>query len=786
MGCARSQLPEAPDAVGPVRTLLTSPSKEKLTTEDEKKDFDRALVQKRLQIWVLRAELLKPMGSFGRMDPFVVAEHVRSDGHLWEFARTRTDWGGHMKPNFNHLCRSIEVDSDDVIRFRLLEKSLGDLGTPIFCGEASATVQILLRSNARATPEHTEPLKLKLTKNEEETGCLIVQVGMVGLEDSQDFTRISAKRFETPVTQVPGRCSHFALKLKDVQPKGISNQRWIAKDLAKANSEVPFYEEVRRLRCEGAGAFEPLLEYILEYEGILETHVEGQKPNEAPKQFLVVENLGVRDVLGSTFRRVDLKLGQGVPGASGTSRLQALKQSLLEGTSGRNAAEGFRLERFQGSPASLDSADPLLELGLGSEGTASPTSPTAKQMVRQKVRKAMLHRMPAPDVIMYFADMQTLGTRVGDAAGIVQHLLSQMASKLAGLAVACRRAPAPQLWLGASLAVTLDTGAEGTVPPEVNVKLFGWGQASFTTGEMHQHLPPSERRDRSAKWREFISSIDKVAWEASRAYLHRFGNSEGWKEVKFVVADFDAISHNDFIGQASLHLDEKSPLTGEQVIQLVDRSGNPVIGKNGLPTTLTCSVQLHALTKVRLRALWRVQVHRAVNLPKRDLSGTSDAWVSVYATGGEESQFCFQQRSCVIPRDLNPEWNETFDLPLARPGNLLADWLDITAPSLGDAVTKNGEKLLPCAAGSGFVAGPTSAKEEKVAFATWSSALACAADRAARNLGTTAKDKAPVVACNLLVEPILTAASDAAPATKTWTKTWSWSAWNPFKWGTCG
>ena len=62
---------------------------------------------------------------------------------------------------------------------------------------------------------------------------------------------------------------------------------------------------------------------------------------------------------------------------------------------------------------------------------------------------------------MYFADMQALGTKVGDAASIAQHLLSQMASKLAGLAVACRRAPAPQLWLGASLAVTLDTGAEG-------------------------------------------------------------------------------------------------------------------------------------------------------------------------------------------------------------------------------------------------------------------------------------------------------------------------------------
>lgn len=644
-------------------------------------------------------------------------------------------------------------------------------------------------------------MKLKLTKNEmEETGCLVVQVGLED-QSSQDFTRVSAKRFETPVSQVPGRTSHYSLKLKDPQPKGVSTQRWIAKDLAKAHSEVAFYEEVRRLRSEDAGAFEVLLEYILDYEGVLESHVEGQKPNEAPKQFLVFENLGVRDVPGSTFRRVDLKVGHGVPGSSGTSRLQALKQSILEG-SGRNATEGFRLERFQGSPASLDSADPLLELGLGpvspsgqgTEGSTSPTpsSPTSEKttrsMVRQKVRKAMLHRMPAPDVIMYFADMQSLGSKIGDSAGIAQHLLSQMASKMAGLSVACRRAPAPQLWLGSSLAVTLDTGAEGSVPPEVNVKLFGWGQATLTTSDTHQQLPPSERRERSAKWREFITNIDKVGWEASRAYLHRFGNNHGWKEVKFVVADFDAISHNDFIGQASLHLDEKNAsCMGEQVIQLVDRSENPVIGKNGLPTTLTCSVQLHTLSQVRMRGLWRVHVHRAVNLPKRDLSGTSDAWVSVYATGGEESQFCFQQRSSVVPRSLNPEWNETFDLPLARPGNLLADWLDVTAPSLGDAVLKSGQKLLPCAAGSGFVAGPASAKEEKAAFAAWSSALAYAADRAARNLGPPPRDKAPVVACDLLVEPIMTAASvnDGAAAAKTWSN-WSWSAWNPFRWGACG
>ena len=50
-------------------------------------------------------------------------------------------------------------------------------------------------------------------------------------------------------------------------------------------------------------------DYILEYEGILEAHVEGQKPNEAPKQFLVVENLGVRDVPGSMFSKSGSKIG---------------------------------------------------------------------------------------------------------------------------------------------------------------------------------------------------------------------------------------------------------------------------------------------------------------------------------------------------------------------------------------------------------------------------------------------------------------------------------------------
>ncbi|CAE6914779.1 SYT3, partial [Symbiodinium sp. CCMP2456] len=245
--------------------------------------------------------------------------------------------------------------------------------------------------------------------------------------------------------------------------------------------------------------------------------------------------------------------------------------------------------------------------------------------------------------------------------------------------------------------------------------------ANLTTPEQHQALPPAERRERAGKWREFISSIDKVGWEAARAYRHRFNNAAGWTEVKFVVADFDALSNADFIGQVSIHLDKTSSLAGhQQVLHLVDRSGNPVIGKNGLPATLTCAIQFHPLPEGRLSAVWRVHVLSAANLPSRDLSGSSDPWVSLYATGKEGSQaFCFQQRSSA----------------LMKPGEqFLAEALEEAAPGLGVAVMQSAEKILPCAVGSGLIAAATGVKEEKAAFSAWSIAAAHAADRAARGL----------------------------------------------------
>jgi len=728
MGCKGSRhAPEAPDAVGPVRTLLTSQSQEKLGCAEAEKALEAVLRQRRLQLWVLRAELVRSFETFGKMDPFVIVEHLPKGGTTWEFARTRTDWGGHMAPTFNHLCRSIEVDADDVIRFRLLEKNFGDLRAPTFCGESGATVRQLLRGNVQVSADYAEPCKLKMVKGEEETGFLVVQVGLEDPSKSEAFARVSAKRFESPVAPVPGRSTLFGLKLKEVAT-GMSRECWVGKDLSRAHSELAFYEQVKKLRVPGSGiGFEPLLEYLLQYEGVVEVHCEGQKPKEPPKQLMVLENPGVRDILGSTYRRVDLKLGHSASTSVTGSRLQQLKQTLMEGLR-PGSGDGFCLERFQGGPASLESADPLLDVGgdmLKSEA------------IRHKARKAMLQRLPGPDVLMYFVDLQKLSSSTpGESAIMAEKLLSQLVFRLAGLAVACRRAPAPQLWLGTSLALSLDTGA-GVVPPQATVKLFGWGQANLTTPEQHQALPPAERRERAGKWREFISSIDKVGWEAARAYRHRFNNAAGWTEVKFVVADFDALSNADFIGQVSIHLDKTSSIAGhQQVLHLVDRSGNPVIGKNGLPATLTCAIQFHPLPEGRLSAVWRVHVLSAANLPSRDLSGSSDPWVSLYATGKEGSQaFCFQQRSSVLPRNLDPQWDEMFELPVARPGEqFLAEALEEAAPGLGVAVTQSAEKILPCAVGSGLIAAATGIKEEKAAFSAWSTAAAHAADRAARGL----------------------------------------------------
>mmetsp|Transcript_90156 Transcript_90156/g.160564 ORF Transcript_90156/g.160564 Transcript_90156/m.160564 type:complete len:748 (+) Transcript_90156:57-2300(+) len=707
MGCTSSKAEAGPAAPATATTLLVTGSKEAKAVVGEADAVDRALHQQSLVIRVAGAELYRSFETFGKMDPFVVLEHLPAGGRPREFARTRTDWGGHMKPSWDHTCRAVEVESTDVVRFRLLEKNFGDFGTPTFCGEASATVRELLQGNLNTSAERAPAATLTLSKHGEETGRLVIHAGLNhGSKDG--FGRVSAKLFESPVARLPGSSSLFALKRKGE----TCPESWIGQDLARANAELSFYEKVRQLRqvTSSPSGFHFLLPFLLDYEGVAECSVEGEKVGDAPKQLLVLENLGSVGV-GRCFRRLDLKLGQARPSdPASKSRLAAIRHSLLEGFGSCSHCEGFRLERFEGPPAALESADPLLDLGGGK---------LHGEVLRRRARKAMLQRMQAAEMFMHLINLPSASG--ADRVDISEKLLRQVLSKLSQLAVACRKAPAPQSWLGSSLGLTVNFLPESKAP-EASVKLFDWGQAELVMPEAHKDFSPAERRERAAQWRQYIGSIDELSWEAARCYHHRFGNDHVWREVHFAVADFDSMSAADFIGEASLSLDEENP-TVEMTLPLLARGDAVVFGKNGLPSTLTVRATFNSMPldrKDRFRAFWQVQIVSADNLPARDpLTGSSDPWVSVTAVGGKDGEFSLQQSSSVVPRNLQPEWNESFELALAVPGSRhLSESLDLVAPGIA----------------SKFAGLMASSKEEKAGLLSWASALAHAADRVNRGL----------------------------------------------------
>jgi len=158
MGCSNSK-PKA-SAPAAAKTLLQASRVEVKHPLGEADDVDLALHEKSLVLRVARAELHRSFEVFGKMDPFVVLERVHAGGRPREFARTRTDWGGHMKPSWDHTCRAVEVESEDVIRFSVLEKNFGNFGTPTFCGEASATVRELLQGNLNTSAERAPAVTL--------------------------------------------------------------------------------------------------------------------------------------------------------------------------------------------------------------------------------------------------------------------------------------------------------------------------------------------------------------------------------------------------------------------------------------------------------------------------------------------------------------------------------------------------------------------------------------------------------------------------------------------------
>lgn len=658
---------------------------------------------------ILRAKLNRTFDFYGKMDPFATATWKRRDGTEVSIGRTRSAWGEHMMPNWNHTCRAITyggTGGGEALVLKVLEENFGGLGTPTFCGEASAKVDLLM-SSARMVSAglmSTNPEPLVLTKKSEETGAILIQL-LWYLPDAAtagaSFTPVDVAEFATPVQRIRvsgGTAPFFSLELKNPGPSE-SKSRWIGKDLSRAMDEVDFYEQCLRIvKSKGApSGLEPLIQFMFEYKGVLEANEKDSKSQET-LQLLVLGNL--RDCC-NRLRLLDIKIGTSTAAANwkGKSKLAALRQNILDGYTNSNA-EGFRVEGFDGEPAVLQSMDPLLDVSALSGFRPS---------VKQKAHRIMLQRLSGADMFMHFLDLHIPATKnesrtlllPSEVAEIVHH---EICRKLVRLAIACREVTAPQKWIGSSVALSFDDertldAAGGLFLEEeikdfrksISVKIFDWGRSELNSIEHHSTLTAEEQADRLQFWRLYTDGIDRLAWEALRAYWHRFGNALGWNHVQLTVFDFDSMTENDFIGLATIKLRE----TAETTVSLTRADGQAVHGKAGA-STITYAIAWRQLGRQsRLQGVWRLTVISANRLPVCDpyTSGSSDPFVAVSAIS-EDKTLCFKQLSTTIPKTLDPSWHETFELPVALPQHTSLEAISGNRRA-GDFETSSSSVLLP-------------------------------------------------------------------------------------------
>lgn len=513
-----------------------------------------------------------------------------------------------------------------------------------------------------------------------------------------EVTDVEPSLFEQPVSRLGvsgGTAPFFRLLLCGKQHKHVRDY-WIGKDKARAEGEVAFYEEVLRLRDRNASAdgssasgMEDLMEFMFEYAGILTAPEAGVPLGTPPRQLLVLRNAkhGYR-----SLRMLDVKIGErtGAAGWQGKSRLGALKQNLLDGVT-NSAAEGFRLEGFSDLPPALASMDPLLDIGG-----------TSDKRKHNKALRIMLQRMTGPEMFMHFLDVHEKPADPGDALlhtmrSPMEHAeitLNEMLKKLVHLAMSCRSVPAPQKWIGSSVLLGFEAGSvperrelEEALRDRAQVTIFDWGRSELTKLEKHMMLPTAEQADRTRYWRFYCRGIDRLAWEAVRAYFHRFSNDEEWRQVIATVYDFDSMSANDFIGRAVLKL-EPSAAGTVLTVPLTDTNGRQVRGPGG-PSTLTyCVAERRYPESSRLLRAWRVTILRASCLPVCNMiRGLSDPFVSLLALS-RSAVLRVRQETQVKTGTLDPAWNATLELPIVRKTpedgrSALAETLGEVRPLLG-------------------------------------------------------------------------------------------------------
>lgn len=505
---------------------------------------------------------------------------------------------------------------------------------------------------------------------------------LVDSKKPSPVTRVNPASFVLPVKRLGvsgGTAPFFQLKLKNPDEEEKSVDYYIGKDLSHARDEIDFYEKMLLLKRDPGENEDllPLLEFAFEYAGVLSTSEEGFPEIEAPLELLVLKNLsgGMK-----RLRLLDLKIGQKTAqsGWQGKTRLRATKQGVLDALT-NSTTEGFRLEGFDGCPGALASKEPLLDAIPGSlsnsklAGSLSPGEGTKK-----KVNRMMLQHMKGRDIFRHFVDLHLDFSRPAgageerrecyDPIEYGELVLNEVVERLAKLFLACCKAPVPQKWVGSSVALGYDAGylpirgagTEEEIRSGVLVNVFDWGRSELNTVEAYNAMDEAGKADRRRFWKFYSDGIRNLSWNAAQEYWNRYCNVCSWEEVHICVIDYDSTSKDDFMCQATVPVVE----TKKTLIPLKGR-----IVKLKVKGTLSYSFEWHDAPSQdsRLRGWFRLYIGEGKDLPIKDKAkgGKSDPYCVITAKSscGKHE---FSQMSSVITQNINPQWDEFFDFPIAR------------------------------------------------------------------------------------------------------------------------
>mmetsp|Transcript_38297 Transcript_38297/g.85941 ORF Transcript_38297/g.85941 Transcript_38297/m.85941 type:complete len:956 (-) Transcript_38297:70-2937(-) len=339
---------------------------------------------------------------------------------------------------------------------------------------------------------------------------------------------------------------------------------------------------------------------------------------------------------------LDIKIGYetAVAGWQGKSSFGAMKQSYVDSFT-NSADQGFRLEGFDGPPAVITSIEQLMDDDQASKWTTS-VALTPKQCMRM-----FLQRLPASEFMTHFLDLHSVGNsgfannskyveQPRPSSGLLvvetqEIILLQCIEKLAGFLDACRKVSVPQQWIGSSVMLAFDSVADFT--REVlsqgditRVHIFDWGRSELNTPTKHEMLSEEEQAERQKYWGYYCGGVARLLYDCCDLYVSRF-----WRPKKTAVLtmfDKDFFTEDDFIGVCMVPLAECSATE----VALKSWQGKQVT--TGMLFTKDSKVQV-SMSKMsfpegsRLESGWKIKVHRGTNIPWKDLTSDTDAFVKV-------------------------------------------------------------------------------------------------------------------------------------------------------------